>query len=76
MFGRDSMFRLFTPKKDKFKVVCQKCGRIGEVNLNKMENNDFSDGFYYFSEKSDKGIFEWFLCSDCYSEIYLEHDEL
>jgi len=70
------LFRLFIPKKDRFKVVCQKCGSTGEVNLNKVKNNDFSDGFYYFSEEIDGDILEWFLCSNCYSEVYMEHDEL
>jgi len=70
------VFRGFFVKMNRFKVICQKCGGTGEVNLEKVRNNDFSEGFYYFIEDSNAGKIEWFLCSDCYSERYLEHDEL
>lgn len=71
------MFRDFNPNLNLFKVICQRCGRTGEVDLRKINYKDFSDGFYYFSEnKKDLGEVEWFLCSACYNEIFVEHDEL
>jgi hypothetical protein len=70
------MFRQFSAKPNRFKVICQRCGKTGEVDLEKVRNNDFSDGFYSFNEATNIGKVEWFLCSDCYGEIYLEHDEL
>lgn len=70
------MFRFFIARKNRYKVICQRCGKTGEIDLNKVKNNDFSDGFYYFSERVDEDNLEWFLCSACYGEIYLEHDEL
>ncbi|MFO7966404.1 MAG: hypothetical protein R6U44_02265 [Archaeoglobaceae archaeon] len=71
------MFRDFNPDLDQFKVVCQNCGKTGEVEIEKVRSRDFSDGFYYFSEnKKELGEVEWFLCSACYKEIFMEHDEL
>lgn len=71
------MFRDFNPDLNQFKVICQRCGRQGEIDLEKVRFKDFSDGFYYFSEnKKELGEVEWFLCSACYKEIFVEHDEL
>lgn len=65
----------FKVKENKFKVICQKCGKTGEISfLDKPEVTGF---ILCFGEKedSDKVLeFEYYLCIPCYARSEIEKD--
>ena len=52
----------FTPDVHKFKVICQRCGKTGEVDFDKAWKEA---GYVLFVNKYGKYEYEYWLCWDC-----------
>jgi len=57
--------RVWFPDFKKFKVICQRCGKTGEIDW--TDPSDVS--FLLFSVEDNEYVYEFWLCSKCADEI-------
>ncbi len=67
----------FEPDPRRFKVVCQRCGKTGEVDFKKPLGEMGWHLMFWDYDTEDGYTFtiEYYLCDECYYELYGEEIE-